>query len=239
MRIAVVSDIHGNLAALEAVLADLRKTSPDLILHGGDLAHGGSNPGEVLDCIRGLGWQGVLGNADEMLFAPETLTAFASRLPQLQSMFAAIEEMALWTREALGQERIGWLSGLPLTLTHSPLAVVHATGETTWRSPGPQSSDAELEMAYASLGQPVVAYGHIHCPFVRPIGALTVVNTGSVSLSYDGDPRASYLLLDEGAPTIRRVEYEVAREVAALRASGMPHAEWTIRMLESASPKML
>ena len=71
MRIAVVSDIHGNRTAFKAVLADLRETSPDLILHGGDLADGGSSPAQVVDRIRDLGWQGVAGNADELLWRPE------------------------------------------------------------------------------------------------------------------------------------------------------------------------
>ena len=77
MRIAIVSDIHGNRSAFEAVLADLRQTAPDLILHGGDLSHGGSSPAEIVDRIRDLGWQGVMGNTDEMLFSPESLTEFA------------------------------------------------------------------------------------------------------------------------------------------------------------------
>ncbi|MFZ0593690.1 MAG: metallophosphoesterase, partial [Bryobacteraceae bacterium] len=68
MRIAIVSDIHGNRTALEAVIADLRQMSPDLTFHGGDLAHGGASPAETVDRIRDLGWQGVLGNTDEMLF---------------------------------------------------------------------------------------------------------------------------------------------------------------------------
>jgi predicted phosphodiesterase len=67
MRIAIVADIHGNLTALDAVLADLRQQKPDVIYHGGDLAFGGCNPGEVIDCIIQEGWQGVLGNTDEML----------------------------------------------------------------------------------------------------------------------------------------------------------------------------
>lgn len=79
MRIAIVSDIHGNRTALEAVLADLRQTAPDLIFHGGDLADGGASPVEVLDQIRDLGWQGVVGNTDEMLFQPESLEEFASQ----------------------------------------------------------------------------------------------------------------------------------------------------------------
>ena len=72
MRIAVLSDFHGNRTALEAVLADLRRTAPDLLLHGGDLADGGASPVEIVDCIRDLGWPGVLGNTDEMLFRPES-----------------------------------------------------------------------------------------------------------------------------------------------------------------------
>ena len=98
MRIAVVSDIHGNRTAFEAVLADLRETAPDLILHGGDLPHGGASPAEIVDQIRDLGWQGVVGNTDEMLFKPESLEEFASQSPQMQPLFAVIEEMAAATR---------------------------------------------------------------------------------------------------------------------------------------------
>ena len=74
MRMAIVSDIHGNRTAFEAVLADLRETSPDLILHGGDLPQGGSSPAEIVDQIRDLGWTGVAGNTDELLWMPEKLT---------------------------------------------------------------------------------------------------------------------------------------------------------------------
>jgi predicted phosphodiesterase len=68
LRIAILADIHGNLTALDAVLADLRHQKPDVIYHGGDLAFGGCNPAEVIDCIIQEGWQGVLGNTDEMLW---------------------------------------------------------------------------------------------------------------------------------------------------------------------------
>src|SRR5580693_594324 len=99
MRIAVVSDVHGNRTAFEAVLADLRQTSPDLILHGGDLPHGGASPADIVDQIRDLGWPGVVGNTDEMLFRPESLTEFASGTPQMRPLLTTIEEMAAATRE--------------------------------------------------------------------------------------------------------------------------------------------
>src|SRR5271165_7020688 len=113
MRIAIVSDIHGNGTAFEAVLADLRQTSPDLIFHGGDLADGGSSPVEIVDRIRDLGWQGVAGNTDEMLWRPASLTEFANQSPKLQPLWTAVEEMAAVTREALGEARLDWLRALP------------------------------------------------------------------------------------------------------------------------------
>src|SRR6202158_5283505 len=118
MRIAVVSDIHGNRTAFEAVLEDLRETAPDVIYHGGDLADSGSSPVEIVDRVRDLGWRGVVGNTDEMLFRPESLTEFASQLPKLQTMFAAIGEMAAATREMLGEERLAWLRELPHVQVH-------------------------------------------------------------------------------------------------------------------------
>src|ERR1700730_806265 len=103
MRIAIVSDIHGNRTAFEAVLADLRQTSPDLIMHGGDLADGGASPVEIVDRIRELGWQGVIGNTDEMLSRPASLEEFASQSSAPPSLWAAVREMAAFTREVLGE----------------------------------------------------------------------------------------------------------------------------------------
>jgi predicted phosphodiesterase len=237
MRIAIVSDIHGNLPAFEAVLEDLRETAPDLIFHGGDLAHAGASPCEVVDRIRALGWPGVLGNTDEMLFKPESLTEFASRAPKLQTMMSAIGEMAAVTREKLGADRLAWLATLPLTQIDTPMTLVHASPGDLWRAPMPEATDAELESVYAPLGRPVAVYAHIHRSYIRSIAGMTVVNTGSVSLSHDGDTRASYLLLDDTKPAIRRVEYDVNMEVRALAACGLPHANWVSKMLIAACPQ--
>jgi putative phosphoesterase len=237
MRIAVVSDIHGNRTAFEAVLADLRQTSPDVIFHGGDLADSGSSPIEIVDRIRDLGWQGVAGNTDEMLYAPETLTAYADQTPAMLPFLKAIEEGAAAARQALGEERLAWLRTLPHKQTHDLFALVHASPESLWRAPAPDAGDAELESVYAPLEKPVAVYAHIHHAFVRHMTKMTVANTGSVSLSYDGDRRAAYILLDASTPTIRRVEYDVDRECKALAKSGFPHADWIKKILESARPQ--
>jgi predicted phosphodiesterase len=238
MRIAIVSDIHGNQTAFEAVLADLRQTSPDVVLHGGDLADTGSSPAEIVDRIRSLGWQGVVGNTDQMLTSPETFDEFANQSPKLQSLWAVLREMAGATREALGEERLAWLRSLPLIQLYAPIALVHASPEDPWRAPAPEASDDELQSLYGPLGQPVVIYGHIHRPYIRALSGMILANTGSVGLPYDGDRRASYLLIDDSKPEIRRVEYDMSRELGALSRSGFPHADWVARTLESGAPQM-
>ena len=238
MRMAIVSDIHGNRTAFEAVLADLRQTSPDLILHGGDLADAGSSPVEVVDRIRDLGWQGVVGNTDEMLFSPESLQKVAAQSPHLKGLFAVIEEMASATREALGEERLAWLRALPGSQVCSRMALVHGSPENCWHAPMPQARDEELQLVYSPLGRPVAIYAHIHRPYIRSVTGMTVANTGGVSLSHDGDRRASYLLLDDSIPVIRRVEYDLDCELKALAACGLPHADWVRKILMSASVQM-
>ncbi len=233
MRIAIVSDIHGNRTAFEAVLADLRQSSPDLILHGGDLADGGSSPREIVDRIGDLGWQGVLGNTDEMLVRHESLTEFANQTPQMKPLLAVIEEMAAASREALGEERLAWLRELPRSLLHGPLALVHASPDSLWRCPMPEAGDGELETVYRPLGRTIAVHGHIHRSYVRSVSGMVVANSGSVGLSYDGDRRAAYLLLDELRPTIRLVEYDVDKELKALAGCGFPHADWIARILAS------
>jgi putative phosphoesterase len=238
MRIAIVSDIHGNRTAFEAVLADLKETSPDLILHGGDLADSGASPVEIVDRIRDLGWPGVVGNTDEMLFRPASLQEFAKQSPALQPLLTAIEEMAAATRETLEEERLAWLRQLPRMQTRGLMVLVHATPESLWRAPSSEASNDEVKSAYASLHQPIVVYGHIHRPFIRDTGEVTVANCGSVGLPYDGDRRAAYLLLDESKPSIRRVEYDIDRELQMLLDCRLPRADWIAKTIASGYPQM-
>jgi putative phosphoesterase len=240
MRIAVMSDIHGNLTAFEAVIEDIRHAAPDLILHGGDLADGGSSPTEIVDRIRDLGWQGVMGNTDEMLVRPQALEEFASKSAAPPALWDAVRRIADATRVALGDERLAWMRELPRTLTTEILAVVHATPESCWKAPAESASDEELGAIYGPLRRAMVAFGHTHRPSIRRLGGEPefLINMGSVGLPYDGDPRASYLLINEGKPEIRRIEFDMEKELKALAACGLPGAAWTAKMLRSSSPQM-
>jgi predicted phosphodiesterase len=248
MRIAILSDIHGNLTALDAVLADLRTTAPDEILFGGDLADSGSSPVEVVDRIRDLGWRCVFGNTDEMLVRPNTLDEFAAQSQAPAALWDAIREIAAATRVALGSERLDWLAHLPPRISageEGSVGLVHAGPASAWRAPAIDAPENDLVSTFEFLDRQIVAYGHTHLPGIRRLSAAVprlVLNTGSVGLPYDGDPRASYLLLDENQPndplTIRRVEYKIERELELLAACGLPGAAWTAKMLRTSAPAM-
>lgn len=225
MRVAVVSDIHGNLTALEAVTTDLERTAPDLVLHGGDLALMGAQPAEVIDRLRDLGWPGVVGNTDELVWRPEEHQRQAIRAPRLRQLLDLLfENYAPATRELLGAERLTWLRGLPAEQRYDDLVVLHAAPGDLWRAPMPDADAQELIATYGACDATHVVYGHIHRPYVRPLGSLTIANSGSVGLPWDGDPRASYLLVDDGTASVIRVEYDVERAAETLLRSTYPDA---------------
>jgi putative phosphoesterase len=231
MRIAIIADIHGNLTALDAVLGDLRQQTPDVIYHGGDLAFGGCNPAEIIDCIVQEGWNGVLGNTDEMLWDTSTRPELEAAAPKLKPLFKALFDVCgPATRKMIGESRLAWLRDLPAELRHENLALMHASPSNLWRAPMDTADDAELQNTYVPLNAEIVVYCHIHRPFIRKIGSMTVCNTGSVGSPYDGDPRASYLLIEDGKPAIRRVTYDVEKEVGRLLASDYPQKEWIAEM---------
>jgi predicted phosphodiesterase len=231
MRVAVVADIHGNRRALHAVLVDLKQVAPDLILHGGDLVFGGTHPGEIIDEISSLGWPGVLGNTDELLWTEERLTEISRAHLKLAPLLGWLRDLIAPMRERVGDERLGWLKTLPTVYTGDGFTVVHASPGDLWRAPMANAADEEIQRTYAELGVPVVIYGHIHVSYVRRLAGMTVANAGSISQSYDGDRRAAYAVIDGENVTIRRVEYDAESEARDLLHSGLPHAEWLSRIL--------
>lgn len=232
MRLAVVSDVHGNLTALDAVIADLRATSPDLVVHGGDLVGGGPRPAEVVDRLLDLGWPGVYGNTEDMLWRPHRVRDLLHAPPLHGVRDALLNHTIPATRAALGPARLAWLQTLPLRWSAADVSVVHAGPDDPWQDTTPLSGD-ELAAVFGVLGTAYVVFGHLHRPFIRAVAGVTVVNAGAVSQSHDGDPRAAYAVIDGPRVTIRRVVYDIDLEVQLLRQSDDPFAPSTAETLRT------
>ncbi len=215
MKLAIVSDIHGNLAALDAVLADLDQVRPDRIVQGGDLVVNGPRPAECLASVRERGWAGIRGNTDQALWDRQS-----------HPVPPAMAPLADWARDHLSDNDLNWLKSQPLEWRDAgEVALVHAVPGDVWSVVPAGAPDQQLRSTYGPLGARLAVYCHIHVPFVRRVADdLTVANTGSVGLSFDGDPRAAYLLVEDGTATTRRVAYDLERAIHDLGASGHPAA---------------
>jgi predicted phosphodiesterase len=232
-RIAVISDIHANLTALDAVIADIRRVGVDLVIQGGDLVSGGPRPAEVIDRVRDMGWPGVYGNTDEMLWRPQRV----SEILQAPSLYGIRDLLLTQTIpsivELIGADRLAWLRTLPRRWSDGGLSVVHAGPDDVWHNIPATTSDDELTRVYGPLASTFVVYGHIHQPYIRRLTTFTVANAGAVGLPYDGDPRASYLLIDGDRIEMRRVDYDIERETSLLQRSSDPFAAATVQSLRT------
>jgi predicted phosphodiesterase len=243
MRIAVLSDLHGNLLALEAVLADLRRRGPfDQIVVAGDLVWSGPWPAEVVDRVRALNAVVIQGNTDAFFCR----TADNPPAGKQEERFAA---HLTWMRERLGPERVRYLASLPFSHRISPapggdLLVVHANPTDYDRPISPHISDAELDELLLVAGHEpdwrALAFGHLHIPFIRRWRGRLLVNVASVGLPLDGDPRAAYAILTwDGAlwqAEHHRVDYEVPVVAYHMRHSGMPRgAHFAERLMAARS----
>jgi putative phosphoesterase len=225
MALAIVSDVHGNLTALDAVVADIERRDLDGVVQGGDLALAGAQPAEVIDRVRELGWPGVVGNTDELLWRPRERARQERLAPKLKALLGLLfGEYAPATLERIGSERLRWLRRLPFEHRVDDVMVLHASPGDLWRAPMPDAGNAELRSTYEPCGAGTVVYGHIHRPYVRELDGLTVANSGSVGSPLDGDPRASYLIVGEDVRVVR-VAYDVEREARLVLRSGHPDAK--------------
>jgi predicted phosphodiesterase len=228
-RIAVLSDVHGNAAALAAVRKAVAAVKPDAILVAGDHALNGPEPAAAVDGIRELEAAGALvvqGNTDIAVADFDWAAAF----PWLEGVSDAIRYAAEWAHEALGEERLDWLRRLPaerrLRVDDTLLLVTHA-------SPGSQTAgfDQTLDPSVtierlSGTDARLVCCGHTHMPEVRDFGWKQIVNDGSAGYVFDGDPTASWALIEldgeEVSASIQRTEYDVLGVSNALSARGLP-----------------
>jgi predicted phosphodiesterase len=233
MRVAVISDIHGNLHALSAVLDEVERESPDAIWCLGDLVGYGPRPSECCDAVQGTASLCLAGNHD---------LGVLGRL-ELDDFSPDAAAAALWTRDVLTENAQAYLGPLEPKASEQGVDLFHASPrDPIWEYVlTGEAALAALELASARL----VLVGHSHVPLAIALrggklaGGLApgdseadlrkgrwLLNPGSVGQPRDGDPRAAWLLLDLRARRgfFRRVEYPVARTQSEIAAAGLPAA---------------
>lgn len=232
MRLAVFSDVHGNLSALEAVLTDIAAESPDQIVFAGDLCLFGPRPAACLDVVRDLNCISIYGNTEDWLLDRQTPPEHFT-------------DLAKWTYEQLDEGQRKWLDELPFEYTISAAAnradsmlIVHANPvdvnqiifppeeEQVARYGRVRQPDEDLDPLLSSIACSTVVFGHLHIPSIRSRGQVKLFNISSASMPGDGDPRAKYGLFTwEGHTwTFERkyVSFDMAPEIAAFRTNQPP-----------------
>lgn len=240
MRLALISDVHGNRVALDAVIADGTRHGVDAWWALGDLVAIGPEPVETLERLRDLpGVEFVRGNTDRYVVSgarPAPHAEDVERDPSLRPLFLSVEASFAWTRDQMKTADIAWLGALPaqqrtVLRDGTRLLGIHASLRSD-DGPGitPALADRELAALLAGADTDVVCGGHTHQATDRQLGATRVINLGSVSNPITSDLRASYVIVDDdpGGHRIRhrRVDYDHEAVAARIRASGHPEAEF-------------
>lgn len=230
-RVGILSDVHGNVFALEAVLEDARRQGCETLVVAGDLVAQGPAPAETLDLLREIEALVLIrGNTDRYLSGdgPDP----AGRDPEVLASLA-------WTRAELGEEATGMLGALPTQAVFDVGLVLHASPEGDEIGIWPEVGDEKLG-SWSWEG--VLACGHTHRPMLRDLGSRQVVNVGSVGWPLDGDPRPSYAVVavDPGHPErrrveLRRVDYDRSRALAELERRAVPWRHAVRHYIETAT----
>jgi predicted phosphodiesterase len=224
--LACLYDVHGNLPALEAVLADAAEQGATRYVLGGDYALFGGWPAETVERLRGLeNTMWIRGNG-------ERWTADAEAAPDNPVVQGAIEA----ARAALGADLVCAMCELVALAEDRGALICHGSPPSDVRSFLPEPADDEAELLEGVRHERVI-FGHTHLPFRRAsaIRGIELVNPGSVGMPFDGDTRAAYALVrPDHTIEHRRVEYDVAATVARLRSIGEPWSETAAQRVEQA-----
>jgi predicted phosphodiesterase len=225
MRIAAISDIHGNLTAFEAVLQAIEKQPVDAVVCLGDLAFKGPRPGECVARVRSLGIPCIHGNTD--LYLLQVVGLEPTRpLPGIDLIPPDALPYFRWHVERMSREDLQYLAALPfehrLAADGLTLQFVHATPQDVIAAIRPCGSHEEIQARLAGTVADWVIMGHIHEPFCFRHGGKTLINTGAIGFSLDRDWRASYAVLDTANRSVHlhRVAYDIDAAVAAARRAG-------------------
>jgi putative phosphoesterase len=219
MNVLALYDIHGNIDALEAVLADRRAAGADAIIIGGD-AVPGAFASECLSRVRALElpvhW--VRGNGEREVAA----AAAAGLDPETVSPDDLANLTAALTARALGTELSSWLGTLPTTVELDGVLYCHATPRRDDEMLTRISPAERWAEALEGTEHPLVVAGHTHQQDDRRIGAVRFINAGSVGLPYEGDSAARWAWISQGSPELRRTDYDGAAAGRRMLAAGWP-----------------
>jgi putative phosphoesterase len=239
MRIAIISDIHGNLVAFEAILDDIAREGVDRLICLGDVAAFGPQPEEVVARLREIGCPVVMGDADATLLSPDP--------PATDELFRNLQEIDTWALARLSSADREYIASFEPTVSialdgDATLLCYHGSPQSFKDPIRATTSEDELERMFAGFDAHMYAGGHTHIQLLRRRGTSLVLNPGSVGLAYDRTPSpganvrnppwGEYALLSVAGSDrnlsvdLRRVPFDVAALLQAARENEMPHAEW-------------
>lgn len=236
MKIAFISDIHGNAVALEAVLDDIKTKGIDKIYILGDICYRGPEPARSLNLVRSLDAEVIKGNADEWVVRGIREGEVPEKVLELMNTERQ------WTVDQLAPSDIEYLENLPTQLQFTvdgvEIAAFHATPDSLFEIVPPHAEDEKIE---ATMMKPasadVYVYAHIHRPYIRYIRGKVIINIGSVSLPFDGMTKASYGLveIENGnlRTSIERVSFDIEKVIQLYKEGNYPNSEMMIEVIRN------
>ena len=240
MRIALISDIHGNSTALEAVLAELKQSSVENIVCLGDVAATGPEPHETVQRLKHLGIPVVMGNKDQLL-----LGEIVPRKNLQDDDMRRINEIDLWCASQLTTDDKEYMKRFEKTVAvplgnDDNLLCFHGSPVSNVDLITSKTPDEEVHRMLAGSEAPTMAGGHSHVQMLRQLGSIRLINPGSVGQAIERIPGSSavrhlpwaeYAIVesDSGFPSkvhFFRKKYDRTELHSIVRSSGMPHSEW-------------
>jgi putative phosphoesterase len=216
-KVAVISDVHGNAVALTAVLEEIERERPDLIVSCGDLTWG-PLPEETYELARGLDARFVRGNADRAVLENLSETEReqwmqARHTDEIREFLAGFEEQVVVAIDGLG-----------------PVRFCHGSPRSDEECVTPETPEERVREFSEGVDEGVIVTGHVHIQFDREVAGIRSVNSGSVGLPYEGKPGAYWALLGHDVE-LRRTEYDLGETLERYRQSGQPGVEQIVEMM--------
>lgn len=234
MKTALISDVHGNLQALEAVLENLEREKVDQIICLGDIALKGPQPHEVVELLRGLNSTYIMGNTDALI-----LNVTPAQVSRLSGEARIIGELSLWAGERLTAEDKEFMksfkSRVEVTVgRNQQMLCFHGSPESAETRIQPDRSDDDLASLFSGYSAQILAGGHTHLQFLRPFRDSVFINPGSIGFSRGNPPerKAEYAVLDffEDGYYVKfkkiACDWDTTLEIA--KEVGLPHLDWVL-----------